>query len=86
MKACRYSICNMLGSRERRTIKCANSNPERRLSIILELVGKLATYRPGAKVAFFDGEDSFDLHMVSHAYSRRSRMKSTSFQRGNASG
>lgn len=38
-------------------------------SIILELVGNLATYRPGAKVAFFEGEDSeFDLHMVSRLF------------------
>ena len=38
-------------------------------SIILELVGNLATYRPGAKVVFFEGEDSeFDLHMVSRLF------------------
>lgn len=38
-------------------------------SIILELVGNLATYRPGAKVVFFEGEDSeFDLQMVSRLF------------------
>ena len=38
-------------------------------SIILELVGNLATYSPGAKVVFFEGEDSeFDLQMVSHLF------------------
>ena len=38
-------------------------------SIIMELVGNLATYSPGAKVAFFEGEDSeFDLHMVSRLF------------------
>ena len=38
-------------------------------SIILELVGNLATYSPGAKVVFFEGEDSeFDLHMVSRLF------------------
>ena len=38
-------------------------------SIILELVGNLATYSPGGKVVFFEGEDSeFDLHMVSRLF------------------
>ena len=38
-------------------------------SIILELVGNLATYSPGSKVVFFEGEDSeFDLQMVSHLF------------------
>ncbi len=38
-------------------------------SIVLELVGNLATYSPGAKVVFFEGEDSeFDLHMVSRLF------------------
>ena len=38
-------------------------------SIILELVGNLAIYSPGAKVVFFEGEDSeFDLHMVSRLF------------------
>ena len=38
-------------------------------SIILELVGNLATYSPGSKVVFFEGEDSeFDLHMVSSLF------------------
>ena len=38
-------------------------------AIILELVGNLATYSPGAKVVFFEGEDSeFDLHMVSRLF------------------
>ena len=38
-------------------------------SIILELVGNLATYSPGAKVVFFEGEDSeFDLRMVSSLF------------------
>jgi predicted ATPase len=35
-------------------------------AVILELVGDMAAYRPGAKVVFFEGEDSeFDLRMVS---------------------
>ena len=38
-------------------------------AIILELVGDLAAYRPGAKVVFFEGEDSeFDLNMVSRLF------------------
>ena len=38
-------------------------------AIILELVGNLATYSPGAKVVFFEGEDSeFDLQMVSRLF------------------
>ena len=38
-------------------------------SIILELVGNLATYSPGAKVVFLEGEDSeFDLNMVSRLF------------------
>ena len=38
-------------------------------SIILELVGNLATYSPGAKVVFFEGEDSeLDLQMVSRLF------------------
>ena len=38
-------------------------------SIILELVGNLATYRPGAKVVIIEGENSeFDLHMVSRLF------------------
>ncbi|MCY3941144.1 MAG: AAA family ATPase [Gammaproteobacteria bacterium] len=38
-------------------------------SIILELVGNLATYSPGAKVVFLEGQDSeFDLHMVSRLF------------------
>ena len=38
-------------------------------SIILEMVGNLATYSPGGKVVFFEGEDSeFDLHMVSRLF------------------
>ena len=38
-------------------------------SIILELVGNLATYSPNEKVVFFEGEDSeFDLHMVSRLF------------------
>ena len=38
-------------------------------SIILELVGNLATYRPGAKVVILEGESSeFDLHMVSRLF------------------
>lgn len=38
-------------------------------SIILELVGNLATYSPGAKVVLVEGEDSeFDLQMVSHLF------------------
>ena len=38
-------------------------------SIILEMVGNLAAYRPGAKVVFFEGEDSeFDLNMVSRLF------------------
>ena len=36
---------------------------------ILEMVGDLAAYRPGAKVVFFEGEDSeFDLNMVSRLF------------------
>lgn len=38
-------------------------------AIILEMVGNLAAYRPGAKVVFFEGEDSeFDLNMVSRLF------------------
>ena len=38
-------------------------------SILLEMVGNLAAYRPGAKVVFFEGEDSeFDLNMVSRLF------------------
>ena len=38
-------------------------------AIILEMVGDLAAYRPGAKVVFFEGEDSeFDLGMVSRLF------------------
>lgn len=38
-------------------------------SIILELVGNLATYSPGAKVVILEGENSeFDLHMVSRLF------------------
>ena len=38
-------------------------------SIILDMVGDLAAYRPGAKVVFFEGEDSeFDLNMVSRLF------------------
>ncbi len=38
-------------------------------STILDLVGNLATYSPGGKVVFFEGEDSeFDLHMVSRLF------------------
>ena len=38
-------------------------------SIILEMVGNLATYRPGGKVVFLEGEDSeFDLHMVTRQF------------------
>ena len=38
-------------------------------AIILEMVGDLAAYRPGAKVVFFEGEDSeFDLSMVSRLF------------------
>lgn len=38
-------------------------------SIILELVGDLAAYRPGAKVVIFEGENSqFDLNMVSRLF------------------
>lgn len=36
---------------------------------VLELVGDLAAYRPGAKVVFFEGEDSeFDVKMVSRLF------------------
>ena len=36
---------------------------------ILELVGDMAAYRPGAKVVFFEGEDSdFDLRMVTRLF------------------
>ena len=38
-------------------------------SLILGMVGNLATYRPGAKVVFLEGEDSeFDLRMVSRLF------------------
>ena len=38
-------------------------------SIVLELVGDLAAYRPGAKVVIFEGDDSqFDLNMVSRLF------------------
>ena len=38
-------------------------------AILLEMVGNLATYHPGAKVVFFEGEDSeFDLNMVSRLF------------------
>ena len=38
-------------------------------AIILEMVGDLAAYRPGAKVVFFEGEDSeFDLNVVSRLF------------------
>lgn len=38
-------------------------------AIILEMVGDLAAYRPGAKIVFFEGEDSeFDLSMVSRLF------------------
>ena len=38
-------------------------------SILLEMVGNLAAYRPGGKVVFFEGEDSeFDLNMVSRLF------------------
>ena len=38
-------------------------------AIILEMVGDLAAYRPGAKVVFFEGGDSeFDLNMVSRLF------------------
>ena len=38
-------------------------------ALILEMVGDLAAYRPGAKVVFFEGENSeFDLNMVSRLF------------------
>lgn len=38
-------------------------------SILLEMVGNLATYSPGAKIVFFEGESSdFDLRMVSRLF------------------
>ena len=38
-------------------------------AIVLELVGDLAAYRPGAKIVFFEGENSeFDLKMVSRLF------------------
>ncbi len=38
-------------------------------AIVVELVGDLAAYRPGAKVVFFEGSDSeFDLKMVSKLF------------------
>lgn len=38
-------------------------------SIVLELVGDLAAYRPGAKVVIFEGDNSqFDLNMVSRLF------------------
>ena len=38
-------------------------------AIVIELVGDLAAYRPGAKVVFFEGENSdFDLKMVSRFF------------------
>ena len=38
-------------------------------STILDMVGNLATYSPGGKVVFFEGEDSeFDLRMVSRLF------------------
>ena len=38
-------------------------------AIILEMVGDLAAYRPGAKIVFIEGEDSeFDLSMVSRLF------------------
>lgn len=38
-------------------------------AIILELVGDLAAYRPGAKIVFFEGENSdFDMKMVSRLF------------------
>ena len=38
-------------------------------ALILELVGDLAAYRPGAKVVFFESENSeFDLKMVSRLF------------------
>ena len=38
-------------------------------SIILEMVGNLAAYSPGAKVVFFEGENSdFDIRMVSRLF------------------
>ena len=38
-------------------------------SIILEMVGDLAAYRPGAKIVFFEGENSeFDKSMVSRLF------------------
>ena len=38
-------------------------------ALILEMVGDLAAYRPGAKVVFFEGENSeFDLSMVSRLF------------------
>lgn len=38
-------------------------------AIIIELVGDLAAYRPGAKVVFFEGENSeFDLKMVARLF------------------
>lgn len=38
-------------------------------AVIIELVGDLAAYRPGAKVVFFEGQESeFDLKMVSRLF------------------
>ena len=54
--------------------RTANQMHELRLgeeveSIILELVGNLASYRPGAKVVILEGENSeFDLHMISRLF------------------
>ena len=40
-------------------------------AIILEMVGDLAAYRPGAKVVIFEGDNSeFDLNMVSRLFPR----------------
>ena len=45
------------------------SHDEQVEALILEMVGNLATYRPGAKVIFFEGGDSeFDVKMVSRLF------------------
>jgi hypothetical protein len=60
-----YARSNTEGGNQIRQIR-ADEEVE---TAIIELVGDLAAYRPGAKVVFFEGEDSeFDLKMVARLF------------------
>ena len=70
MTACRYSILQHASVSEETGNQMRELDPGEEVeSIILELVGNLATYSPGAKVVFLEGENSeFDLRMVSRLF------------------